>query len=60
MKDRFRTYGSLVGAAILVLAGTVATGVLPSTLPFQLVAGLLIVAGFVLAYAGAIGIELPE
>lgn len=60
MDERFRTYGSLAGAILLVLAGTLATGVLPPTLPYQLLAGLLIVAGFALTYVGLNGLELPE
>lgn len=57
MDERLRRYGSLVVAAVLVLGGTLATGVLPPTLPYQVVAGLLIVAGFALGY---VGFELPE
>ena len=59
MDERLRTYGSLVLAAVLVVGGTLATGVLPPTLPYQLLAGALIVAGFGLGYLGldALGIE---
>lgn len=60
MDERLRIYGSLAGAILLVLAGTLATGVLPPTLPYQLLAGLIIVAGFALGYIGFIGFELPE
>lgn len=60
MDERLRTYGSLAGAILLVLAGTLATGVLPPTLPYQLLAGLTIVAGFAVGYIGFIGFELPE
>jgi fructose-1,6-bisphosphatase/inositol monophosphatase family enzyme len=59
MDDRLRTYGSLAGAIILVAGGTLATGVLPPTLPYQLLAGAIIVAGFGLGYIGldALGVE---
>lgn len=52
MDERLRTYGSLVGAIVLVVGGTLATGVLPPTLPYQLLAGAIIVAGFGLGYLG--------
>lgn len=59
MDDRLRTYGSLLLAALLVVGGTLATGFLPPTLPYQLLAGALIVAGFALGYLGldALGFE---
>lgn len=60
MDERLRTYGSLVGAILLVLGGTVATGLLPPTLPYQLLAGLVIVGGFGLGYVGLEGFEFPE
>lgn len=59
MDDRVRTYGSLLLAAVLVVGGSLATGYLPATLPYQLLAGAIIVAGFVVGYLGldALGIE---
>lgn len=48
---RVRQYACLVGAVVLVIGGTLATGVLPSTLPYQVLAGGAIVAGFALGYA---------
>lgn len=60
MDERLRTYGLLAGAILLVLGGTLATGVFPPTLPYQLVAGLLIVAGFGLGYAALDAFDLPE
>jgi len=42
--------GVLVGIA-LVIGGTFATGFLPSTTPYQVLAGAIIVAGFVVGYA---------
>jgi fructose-1,6-bisphosphatase/inositol monophosphatase family enzyme len=60
MDGRLRTYGSLAVALLLVLAGTLATGVLPATVPYQLLAGLVIVAGFAVGYLGLVGFELPE
>lgn len=41
-----------LGVAILVvLAGTLAAGLLPRTTPYQVLAGGIIVAGFAVAYA---------
>lgn len=60
MDERLRTYGSLVGATLLVLGGTLATGVLPPTPRYQLLAGLIIVAGFALGFIGFVGFELPN
>lgn len=60
MDERLRTYGSLAGAILLVVGGTLLTGVLPPTPRSQLVAGLVIVAGFALGYVGLVGVELPE
>ncbi|MFB6220230.1 MAG: hypothetical protein ABEH90_02210 [Halolamina sp.] len=60
MDERLRTYGSLVGAVLLVLGGTLATGVLPPTPRYQFLAGLVIVAGFALGYVGFVGVELLE
>jgi hypothetical protein len=60
MDEQVRTYGSLVGAILLVIGGTLLTGVLPPTPRYQLVAGLAIVVGFALGYVGMVGFELPE
>jgi hypothetical protein len=43
-----REVACFVVAAIMVTAGTIGTGVLPATLPFQLLAGGLILAAFAL------------
>ena len=45
--DRRDVAGPVLAVA-LVLAGTLATGVLPPTTPYQVLAGGLIVAGFAL------------
>lgn len=58
MDDRLRTYGSLALAVLLVVGGTLATGFLPPTLPSQLLAGALIVAGFALGYLGLDGLGI--
>lgn len=58
MDDRLRTYGSLLLAVLLVVGGTLATGFLPPTRPYQLVAGALIVAGFGLGYLGLDGLGI--
>ncbi len=44
-------YACLAVAITVVLGGTLAAGLLPQTLPFQVVAGAVIVAGFAVAYA---------
>lgn len=58
MDERLRTYGSLVVAALLVVGGTLATGYLPPTLPYQLLAGGIIVAGFVVGYLGLDALDI--
>jgi fructose-1,6-bisphosphatase/inositol monophosphatase family enzyme len=57
MDDRLRTYGGLALAAVLVVAGTLLTGILPSTALYQAIAGAVIVAGFAVVYLtlGALG-----
>ncbi|AEN04893.1 hypothetical protein [Halolamina sp.] len=59
MDQRLRKYGSLVGSVVLVVVGTLATGILPATVPYQLLAGAIIVAGFGLGYIGldALGVD---
>ncbi len=52
-----RTYPCLGLAGLLIAAGTLATGLLPSTAPYQVLAGGIIVAGFALVYA-CIGVGL--
>lgn len=49
--DRTRTYAGLGVAVALVVGGTLATGLFPSTTPYQVLAGGIIVAGFVVGYA---------
>lgn len=51
MESGTRRYACLAVAVALIVAGTLATGLLPSTLPFQVLAGGIIVAGFALSYA---------
>ncbi|MHB9286244.1 hypothetical protein ACKVMT_04300 [Halobacteriales archaeon Cl-PHB] len=51
LSDRTRQYVGVAIGIALVLAGTLATGVLPSTTPYQVIAGAIIVAGFVVGYA---------
>lgn len=58
MDDRLRTYGLLLLAVVLVVVGTLATGFLPPTLPYQLLAGTLIVVGFGLGYLGLDGLGI--
>ncbi|MFB6218993.1 MAG: hypothetical protein ABEH77_07445 [Halobacteriaceae archaeon] len=49
MEARTR-YACLALSVLLVVGGTLATGVVPGTLPAQAVAGGVIVAGFGLVY----------
>ena len=51
MKDRTLTYVGLGVAVVLIVAGTLATGLLPPSGTSQILAGGLIVAGFAVAYA---------
>jgi hypothetical protein len=50
MSDR-RRYPCLALAAVLVVAGTIAAGLLPSSPLYQVLAGGIIVAGFAVGYA---------
>lgn len=59
MDERIQRYLCLGAAVALVVAGTLATGLLPSTLPYQALAGGLIVAGFGLAFA-CFGVLFPS
>jgi len=49
MPDR-RTIGGMAVAILLIIGGTLATGLLPSSTPYQVLAGGIIVAGFGVAY----------
>jgi hypothetical protein len=51
VKDGTRRYACLGGGTVLIIGGTLATGLLPSALPYQLLAGGIIVAGFAVVYA---------
>lgn len=53
--DSTRQYVGLAAGVALVVVGTLATGLLPSTTPYQVLAGGIIVAGFVVGYA-AVGL----
>ena len=59
MEDRTRHYACLAIAVGLMITGTLATGVLPSTTLYQVFAGGIIVLGFGIAYAclGALDFE---
>jgi fructose-1,6-bisphosphatase/inositol monophosphatase family enzyme len=57
MSQRLRQYGCLAIAGILVVAGTLATGVLPQTTLSQVLAGTIIVAGFALGFVCLGGLE---
>jgi hypothetical protein len=60
MKNKRRQYVYLGLAAVLIVAGTLATGLLPSTLFYQLLSGGFIVAGFAVGYAGLGTFEFLE
>ena len=50
MKERTRRYVCLGVAVVLIFTGTLATGLVPSTAPYQILAGGIIVAGFAVGY----------
>lgn len=50
MNDRLRTPLCLAVAGLVVVAGTLATGLLPQTTPYQVLSGMIIVAGFGLGF----------
>lgn len=60
MNDKLRRYAGMGVAGILVIAGTLATGLFPSTLPYQILAGGIIVAGFAVGFASLGAFEFPE
>ena len=51
MKNSTQRYVCLGVAVLLVITGTLATGLLPSTLLYQVLSGGIIVTGFALGYA---------
>lgn len=60
MENRTKQYVCLGVAVLLIIAGTLATGLLPSTPLFQVLAGGVIVAGFAVVYACLGPFELFE
>lgn len=50
-----RRYACLGVSVALVVVGTISTGLLPPSLPYQIVAGGLIVLGFIVGY-GCLGV----
>lgn len=59
MENR-RRYAGLGVAVVLIITGTLATGFLPSTPLYQVIAGGLIVAGFAVGYASSGAFEFLE
>lgn len=57
MSEKLRTYGCLALAGLLVVAGTLATGLLPQTTLYQVLAGAIIVAGFGLGFVCLGGLD---
>lgn len=51
MKDKLRQYVYLGLAAVLIITGTLATGLLPPTPLYQVLAGGIIVGGFAVGFA---------
>ena len=51
MTNRARQYACLGVATVLVIIGTLSTGLLPSTPLYQVLAGGIIVGGFAVGYA---------
>lgn len=60
MKERTRQYACLGLAVLLVITGTVATGLLPSTVLYQVFAGSVVVAGFAVSFVCLGGFEFLE
>ncbi|WP_185903333.1 MULTISPECIES: hypothetical protein [Halobacteriales] len=60
MESKHRRYGLFGLAAVLIVVGTLATGFLPSTPFYQILSGGIIVAGFVVGYAGLGAFEFLE
>ena len=60
MKGEIRQYACLGVAVALIITGTLATGVVPSTTPYQVLAGSVIVAGFAVTYACLVRFEFFE
>jgi hypothetical protein len=60
MKGKRRQYVFLGLAAVLIVVGALATGFLPSTPFYQALSGGIIVAGFVVGYAGLGAFEFLE
>ena len=60
MESKLRRYGLFGLAAVLIVVGTLATGFLPSTPFYQILSGGIIVAGFVVGYAGLGAFEFLE
>ncbi|PSQ15433.1 hypothetical protein BRD00_14145 [Halobacteriales archaeon QS_8_69_26] len=59
MEDRTRRYACLAIGVGLILTGTFATGLLPSTTLYQVFAGGIIVLGFAVVWAclGSLDVE---
>lgn len=51
MDNRTKRYLGLAVAVLLVVSGTLATGLLPSTRRYQTMASVMIVGGFMVGYA---------
>ncbi|PSP82298.1 hypothetical protein BRC83_09750 [Halobacteriales archaeon QS_1_68_17] len=60
MTDRTRQYAGLGVGAVLIVAGTLATGLLPPTPLYQVLAGAIIVGGFAVAFASFGAFDLSE
>ncbi len=60
MNDRVRTYGAVGLSILLVVGGSLMTGILPATPLYQSLAGIVIVAGFGVGYVALGEFELPE
>lgn len=58
--DRLKQYSCLAAAGVLVVVGSLATGFLPETTLYQVLAGAIIVAGFALGLVCLGGVDLPE
>lgn len=60
MQKRIRQYMCFGVAVVLVVTGTIATGLVPSTPLYQVLAGSIIVAGFAVGYLCLSGFNFLE
>lgn len=60
MKEQLRQYVCLGVGAVLIVSGTIATGLVPPGVLYQILAGSLIVVGFAVSYKCFGGFKLLD